>query len=171
MNTTEGDFAVLGFLLLKPMTGYELKAMMDMTIGHFNRASYGGIYPSLKKLARGGYVSMAQSVAGGKIRKTYRPLPAGKKAFRGWLKTPPEITRGPGPLLTKIFFLGLGGRANAKAFSREVRAAARVRVEWLRRVMEEYRGRADIYQASTSQFGIDYYGFLEKWFEHWEGKL
>ncbi|MBN2086240.1 MAG: PadR family transcriptional regulator [Anaerolineales bacterium] len=164
----EGDFAILGFLLLKPMTGYELKAMMDMTIGHFNRASYGGIYPSLKKLAGGGYVSMSQSVSGGRIRKTYMPLPAGKKAFQDWLKTSPEITRGPGPLLTKIFFLGLGDRANARTFSRGVRRAARERVEWLKRTAEEYRDRADAYQASTCQFGIDYYEFLQKWFEQWE---
>jgi DNA-binding PadR family transcriptional regulator len=169
MTPTEGDFAVLGFLLLRPMTGYEVKAMMDMTIGHFNRASYGGIYPSLNKLARSGYVSMRQSVGGGKIRKTYRPLPAGKKAFRIWLKAPPEITRGPGPLLTKIFFLGLGGRENARSFSREVRRAALQRMEWLKRVQAEFRGKADPYQAATSQFGIDYYDFLQRWFAHWEG--
>jgi hypothetical protein len=62
MKLAEGDFAVLGFVLLKPMTGYELKAMMDATVGAFNRASYGGIYPSLKKLARAKLVSVSQSV-------------------------------------------------------------------------------------------------------------
>ena len=171
MKLAEGDFAVLGFLLLAPMTGYELKAMMDLTIGHFNRASYGGIYPSLKKLARGGYVSMAQSVGGGKIRKTYRPLPAGKKAFQAWLKTPPEITRGPGPLLTKIFFLGLGDRETARSFSLGIRGASRERVEWLKRVKAEFRDKADPYMAATWQFGIDYYEFLQEWFENWkEGK-
>lgn len=171
MKLAESDFAVLGFLLLKPMTGYELKAMMDATVGAFNRASYGGIYPSLKKLARGGFVSMAQSVGGGKIRKTYKPLPAGKRTFLAWLKETPEITRGPGPLLTKMFFLGLGGRENSKAFSREIRRAACGRVEWLQRVAAEYQAVADPFQASTSQFGIDYYGFLEKWFEQWEAGL
>jgi DNA-binding PadR family transcriptional regulator len=171
MALAEGDFAVLGFLLLRPMTGYELKAMMDMTIGHFNRPSYGGIYPSLKKLARGGFVSMAQSVGGGKIRKTYRPLPAGKKAFQAWLKIPPEITRGPGPLLTKIFFLGLGGRENARSFSRGIRRSAVERVEWLKRVKAEFQDQADPYQAATWQFGIDYYNFLQRWFKQWkEGK-
>jgi DNA-binding PadR family transcriptional regulator len=171
MKLAEGDYAVLGFLLLKPMTGYELKAMMDVTIGHFNRPSYGGIYPSLKKLARAACVSMTQSTAGGKIRKTYRPLPAGKKIFLAWLKEPPEITRGPGPLLTKIFFLGLGERADARAFSREVRRAARERVEWLKRVAEEYREKADAFQASTCRFGMEYYEFLQRWFRRWEEAL
>jgi DNA-binding PadR family transcriptional regulator len=168
MKLAEGDFAVLGFLLIKPMTGYELKAKMELTIGHFNRPSYGGIYPSLNKLARGGYVSMAQSVGGGKIRKTYRPLSPGKKAFQIWLKTPPEITRGPGPLLTRIFFLGLGGRENARAFSREVRGAALERMEWLKRVKAEFKDKADPYQAATWEFGIEYYRFLQKWFAQWE---
>jgi DNA-binding PadR family transcriptional regulator len=171
MKLAEGDCAVLGFLLLRPMTGYELKAMMDATIGHFNRPSYGGIYPSLKKLARAGCVSMHQTAAGGKIRKTYRPLPQGRKVFLAWLREPPEITRGPGPLLTKIFFLGIGKRTDAQALSREVRRAARKRVEWLRRTREEYRGRADSYQRATQQFGIDYYGFLDKWFKRWEAGI
>jgi DNA-binding PadR family transcriptional regulator len=171
MKLAEGDFAVLGFLLLKPMTGYELKAMMDATVGHFNRPSYGGIYPSLKKLAWAGCVSMSQSAAGGKIRKTYRPLPAGRRIFRAWLKEPPEVTRGPGPLLTKIFFLGLGGKVDARAFSRAVRIRSRERVEWLKRVGEEYRGRADAFQESTWRFGMDYYNFLQRWFKRWEEGL
>jgi DNA-binding PadR family transcriptional regulator len=171
MKFAEGDFAVLGFLLLKPMTGYELKAMMDATVGHFNRPSYGGIYPSLKKLARAGCVEMTRTTAGGKIRKTYRPLPAGKNAFRTWLKGPVDITRGPGPLLTRVFFLGLGGRADARAFSQEVRRSAHGRVKWLRRVAEEFRGRADAFQASTCRFGMDYYHFLEKWFTRWEAGI
>ncbi len=171
MNLAEGDFAVLGFLLFKPMTGYELKAMMDLTLGHFNRASYGGIYPSLKKLAGGGYVSMSQSVSGGKIRKTYKPLPAGKRVFQAWLKAEAEILRGPGPLLTRVFFLGLGGRGNAKAFSGGVRRAARERAEWLKRTKAAVSGKADVYQESTCQFGIDYYEFLQKWFERWEKGL
>jgi DNA-binding PadR family transcriptional regulator len=171
MNFTDSDFAVLGFLLLKPMTGYELKAMMDATVGHFNRPSYGGIYPGLKKLARAGCVAMTQTTAGGRIRKTYRPLAAGKKTFRAWLKAPVDITRGPGPLLTKVFFLGLGGRADARAFSRGVRRLARERVKWLRQVAEEFRDRADAYQASTCRFGIEYYTFLEKWFKRWEAGI
>jgi DNA-binding PadR family transcriptional regulator len=168
MKLAEGDFAVLGFVLLKPMTGYELKAMMDATVGAFNRASYGGIYPSLKKLARAKLVSVSQSVGGGKIRKTYKPLPAGKRVFLAWLQEPPEITRGPGPLLTRMFFLGLGGRADARSFSKAIRGAAHARVEWLKHVAAEYQKISDHYQASTTQFGIDYYGFLEKWFERWE---
>ncbi|MBN1438053.1 MAG: PadR family transcriptional regulator [Anaerolineales bacterium] len=171
MKLAEGDYAVLGFLLLAPMTGYQLKAMMDVTVGQFHRASYGGIYPSLKKLTRAGYLSMTQSVSGGKVRKTYRPRPAGRKAFAAWLKEPPEITRGPGPLLTRMFFLGLGGRATARAFTRAVRRSARERTAWLKRVAEEYRGRADAYQMATAQFGIEYYGFLDRWFTRLEAGL
>jgi DNA-binding PadR family transcriptional regulator len=171
MKLAEGDYAVLGFLLLKPMTGYEVKAMMDITIGSFNRASYGGIYPSLRKLARKKYVEMRQSTAAGRIRKTYRPLPAGKKAFRTWLRAPVDITRGPGGILTKLFFLGLGERADAQAFSGDVRRAARERIEWLKHIAGEYRDRADPFQMATTRFGIDYYGFLEKWFARWKAGL
>jgi PadR family transcriptional regulator AphA len=168
MKLAESDFIVLGFLMLHPMTGYELKAKMDATIRHFYRPSYGGIYPSLKKLARGEYVAAGQSVVGGKIRKTYRPLTAGKRAFRSWLKIPPDIARGPGPVLLKVFFLGLGERDDAQSLARDVIRNAQERKEWLKGMASEIRGVADAYQAATCRFGIDYYEFLAEWFTRWE---
>jgi DNA-binding PadR family transcriptional regulator len=171
MNYADGDLIVLGFILLRPMTGYEVKTMMDSTVGHFYRPSFGGIYPSLKKLEREGCVAVEESTGGRKIRKTYRPLPAGRKVFRAWLKKPPDVTKGPGHILAKIFFLGLGGRGAARSLAGEVRRSARERRDWLKRAAEEIRGRADAYQASTCQFGIDYYDFLEKWFARWGEKI
>jgi len=57
MTLAEGDFAVLGFLLLRPMTGYEVKAMMDATIGHFNRA-----FSHLSDVLYSGIVSTVNTV-------------------------------------------------------------------------------------------------------------
>jgi DNA-binding PadR family transcriptional regulator len=64
MELAESDYIVLGFLLLRPMTGYELKATMDATTGHFYRPSFGGIYPSLKKLGQAGYAAAANPLSG-----------------------------------------------------------------------------------------------------------
>jgi DNA-binding PadR family transcriptional regulator len=171
MSWADGDFIVLGFLLWRPMSGYEIKAMMDATVGHFLRPSFGGIYPSLEKLARAKYAAAAQSVSAGKIRKTYRPLPAGRKAFREWLGQPPDVTRGPGAILARVFFIGFAGRAGARRLGRAVREAAGARQAWLKRAAVEIRGVADPYQAATCRFGIDYYGFLQKWFARWEEEL
>ena len=170
MKLAEGDYVVLGFLLLQPMTGYELKTMMDSTVRHFYRPSFGGIYPSLKRLARNGCAAVEESVGGRKVRKTYRPMAEGRKVFLSWLKEPPDITRGPGAILMKIFFLGLGDRTIARSYAESIGRAAHERRAWLKRTAGEIRGRADAYQESTCRFGFDYYGFLEKWFKRWGGK-
>jgi DNA-binding PadR family transcriptional regulator len=170
MELAESDFIVLGFLLLRPMTGYELKTTMDATTGHFYRSSFGGIYPSLKKLARAEYVAVAQSTASGKLKKIYRPLPPGKKAFQVWLKKAPDIVRAPGSILIKMFFLGLGDRQAASSLAQEVARLAARRAEWLEGMLPTLEGIADSYQKSTCQYGMDYYRFMQHWFEKWERK-
>jgi DNA-binding PadR family transcriptional regulator len=171
MNLNEPDYVALGFLHFRPMTGYELKTIMDQTIGHFYRPSFGGIYPSLAKLAKEGCVDVSQSTVGGKLRKTYRPLPAGRKAFQTWLRVAPDITRGPGQILAKVFFWGLGDRAMAKANTREIIRLAEERIGWLEGVGRAVAGQADSYQAATCRFGVDFYRFLSNWFGKFQGDL
>ena len=50
METTAVTWAVLGLLVQRPRSGYELKQSVDRTIRHFWAASYGQIYPELKRL-------------------------------------------------------------------------------------------------------------------------
>jgi DNA-binding PadR family transcriptional regulator len=165
MNIHEADYVILGFLLFRPMTGYEVKALMDRTTGHFYRPSYGGIYPGLRRLAREKLAAVSQTAAGGKIRKTYRPLPAGRKAFLAWLETPPDVTKGPGPILAKVFFWGRGDKHSAMLHAREIRRLALERRLWLEGLKKEIPAEADFYQTATCRFGIEYYRFMEKWFD------
>jgi DNA-binding PadR family transcriptional regulator len=164
MKLNDPDYVVLGFLHFRPMTGYELKTIMDETTGHFYRPSFGGIYPGLARLAKEGCVAVTQTTVGGKLRKTYRPLPAGRKAFQTWLKVVPDITRGPGYILAKMFFWGLGDRAMADANTHEIIRLAEERIRWLEGVGKSVAGQADGYQTATCRFGMDYYRFLADWF-------
>jgi DNA-binding PadR family transcriptional regulator len=165
MSIKEADFVLLGFLLYRPMTGYELKAVMDRTTGHFYRPSYGGIYPGLGRLARDGLAEMTMAPVGGRAKKTYRALPAGRKAFLAWLQIAPDITRGPGIVLAKMFFWGTGGREIAQSNIEEIVRRAQERIAWLETVGEEMPAEADAFQRATREFGIEYYQFLKKWFE------
>ena len=171
MQLTDADYVVLGFLLFRPMTGYELKAIMDQTTGHFYRPSFGGIYPSLGKLAREKLAAVSRSELGGKLKKIYRPLPAGRKAFLAWLKIPPDITRGPGLILAKMFFWGRLDRGSAKAQTAEIRRLARDRSKWLEGIGKAYADVADSFQIATSRFGIEYYRFLDEWFGEFQEEL
>src|SRR6266536_1228811 len=47
---------VLGLLALRPRSGYEIKQTIDKTTRFFWNASYGQIYPELRRLAAAGLV-------------------------------------------------------------------------------------------------------------------
>jgi PadR family transcriptional regulator AphA len=48
---------LLGLLAIEPMSGYDLRQTILASVGHFWNESYGQIYPNLKKLADGGFVT------------------------------------------------------------------------------------------------------------------
>ncbi|WP_084065357.1 PadR family transcriptional regulator [Paenibacillus stellifer] len=94
------EFVLLGMLMEGEMSGYDLKKTIDSTVGHFYNASYGSLYPALKRLADKGHVSMKET-ADSKNRKLYALLPEGREAFMQWLAEPQNSRR---ELLIRVFF-------------------------------------------------------------------
>ena len=73
---------ILGLIQIKPMTGYELKQKFDTSLGFFSGASFGSIYPLLKKLEKQGLVKLHLEVQDGRPnRKIYSITQRGRKAF------------------------------------------------------------------------------------------
>jgi len=85
MEATAVTWAVLGLLAQRPRSGYDLKTSIDRTIRHFWAASYGQIYPELRRLEEAGWVTARTAPTGGRQRREYRITPAGRKALFHWL--------------------------------------------------------------------------------------
>jgi PadR family transcriptional regulator, regulatory protein AphA len=81
---------VAGLLMLQPRSGYEIKQFVDRSTRFFWSASYGQIYPELRRLEEAGLVEGVAEATGDRARTTYRLTPEGKKAVRAWLREPPE---------------------------------------------------------------------------------
>lgn len=73
-----------------PRSGYEIKQMVDRSTRFFWTASYGQIYPELKRLEESGLVSGADSPTGGRQKTVYELTAAGSEALRAWLRTDPQ---------------------------------------------------------------------------------
>lgn len=58
-------YAILGFLTVKPMSGYDIKKAVEVSIANFWKESYGQIYPMLKRLAKEGLVEKTDTEQGG----------------------------------------------------------------------------------------------------------
>ncbi|TKI54381.1 PadR family transcriptional regulator [Brevibacillus antibioticus] len=96
---------ILGFLSYGEMSGYDIKQAFTNSIGSFYDASFGAIYPALRKLEEEGFVTKQEIIQSGKPNKIlYRITEAGKQSFRQEIQTPilPPVLRSD--MLVKIFF-------------------------------------------------------------------
>jgi PadR family transcriptional regulator, regulatory protein AphA len=97
-------YVILGMVSTTPRSGYEIKALVDSSTRFFWAASYGQIYPELKRLEKAGLVAGSDATRNGRKRTVYRITAAGRRMLRDWLREPPEVfeTRDEG--LLKLFF-------------------------------------------------------------------
>ena len=76
---------ILGMLKLGVATGYDIKKVIDASTRFFWTASFGQIYPELKRLQRDGLVRSRQEPRGKVKRTVYELTPKGEEALRKWL--------------------------------------------------------------------------------------
>jgi DNA-binding PadR family transcriptional regulator len=96
---------LLGFLADRDMSGYDLKAMMERSVGFFFGATYGSIYPALRELEQGGLVEKTTIVQQERPNKNlYRITPAGTDYLQAQMRTPPAPDTFRSELLIRLFF-------------------------------------------------------------------
>jgi PadR family transcriptional regulator AphA len=76
---------VLGMLSLGPRSGYDIKRVVDRSTRFFWAASYGQIYPELRRLEQEGLIEGEDAPSGGRSRRVYKLTRAGRDALREWL--------------------------------------------------------------------------------------
>ena len=98
------DYAVLGMLTLKPMSGYDIRATIAESIAFFWTESYGQIYPTLKRLAREKLVTRRTEKAGSRERHVYAITAEGRDVLAAWIARPAQPRPPRNELLFKLFF-------------------------------------------------------------------
>lgn len=167
------DYLVLGLLLYRPLTMYDIKKAMEKSTNHFFSASFGSLHPALKKLDEKGWVTFTQTLERGRGKKTYTITESGQGAFLEWLQhdSSTDIVREPS--LLKMFFLGhLAEEARSpvlKNYLEEVEKNLQV-LKGLLEVSQaievpEEKLVHKTYQVATLEFGVAYYEFVKGWYE------
>lgn len=99
--------AVLGFLSLTPMTGYDLRKHMDESVAHFWPADQAQIYRTLSVLAADGLVDVRTIPQEGRPdRREHSVTPAGLAELDAWLASPVEYVPARESFLLRLFFVG-----------------------------------------------------------------
>jgi DNA-binding PadR family transcriptional regulator len=96
---------LLGLLAIESMSGYDLGLNIRASVGHIWNESYGQIYPNLKKLAAGSFVtSKTERQKGKPDRHVYSITQKGRERLAQWLAVEPQPEIPRNELLLKLFF-------------------------------------------------------------------
>lgn len=99
--------AILGFLALRPLTGYDLKRAFDTSVRHFWTADQAAIYRALTDLERDGFVAHERVEQTARPdRKVHHITDGGRDELDRWLRDAMPATTRREPLLVKLFFAG-----------------------------------------------------------------
>jgi PadR family transcriptional regulator AphA len=104
MDLSPTAYVVLGMLRHEPRSGYEIKRVVDRSTRFFWAASYGQIYPELRKLEEAGLVEGRSEPRGERKRTVYTLTAAGRDELRRWLDDPVEVLEFRDEGLLKLFF-------------------------------------------------------------------
>jgi PadR family transcriptional regulator, regulatory protein AphA len=162
MDLSPTAYVVLGMLHKGPKTGYEIKAIVDNSTRFFWAASYGQIYPELRRLAKAGLVEGTAAPRDGRKRTVYKVTPAGRKELRAWLREPPTTfeTRDEG--LLKLFFAGALEPRDAANTLEAMRQRSQQTLDRLREI-EPTAAAAGGYPLMVLRGGIE----LNEWYSDW----
>jgi len=133
------QYALLGFLNYGPMTGYDLKKLLDTSTQMFWHAKLSQIYPQLKKMEKESLVTVLLEPQAGKPDKKYYTITSqGRVVLQQWLSEPlDEMPPEKDPVLLHLFF---AGTLDKQVILSQLRLQLELRRAYLSRVEGEVAG-------------------------------
>jgi PadR family transcriptional regulator AphA len=161
-------------LRLGSRTGYDIKQKIEISTRFFWGASYGQIYPELKRLAAAGLVEAEHDPRGGLKRTVYTLTPDGERVLHDWLTDRgPQLFEMRDEALLKIFFADL-------LTPDELLANVTARREWCDRTLELFREIDEMTvtgwgpRASPTEalhYGLELMEWMRAWYARKEAEL
>ncbi len=163
---------ILGLLMVRARTLYEIKKVLESPIALFYSASFGSISAALAAVASRGLVEGVEHVERGRNKKVYTITDAGCVAFHDWLNTPIPAEKVRDPVLLRLYFLGYLTPIERVALVEQhlatietTRAALRdLEAHNVAQVIPADRQDLARFQMLTLDYGRDYYSFSIAWF-------
>jgi PadR family transcriptional regulator, regulatory protein AphA len=161
---------ILGLLAWQPHTGYEIKQMTDRSTRFFWGASYGQIYPELRRLEDAGLVGSREEPRGRVPRRVYRLTAAGRRALDAWLEEPEESNEIRDEGLLKLFFADLMQPEPRLDLIARRRAWYAESAALFRRIRDEL-GELDESSGAVLRYGIELMEWNASWWADLERRL
>jgi DNA-binding PadR family transcriptional regulator len=163
-------YVILGMLGLGAKTGYDVKGIVDRSTRFFWAASYGQIYPELRRLEEAGLVEGKNSPTGGRKRREFQLTAAGRAALVSWLGSPAEMPELRDESLLKLFFADALPLEQALELLRQRRAGHEEFLAVLREI-EARPGDDPPFVDLVLRYGIAYAEFNVAWCDEQAARL
>lgn len=156
------ELAILGLLQDSPLHGYELRKRLTGLIGAFRTISFGALYPALRGLTEGGFITQTEdphaagpALSGKRARITYAITESGKTHLTSLLQeSGPETWDDEGFGLRLAFF-----NTTEAVVRRRILEGRRSRLDERRAAMRESlsatRERLDRYTLELQRHGLE----------------
>jgi DNA-binding PadR family transcriptional regulator len=154
--------SILGLLAREPMSGWELYAAFECSIGQFWSITRSQVYRELQTLAASGLIEIGAT--GARERRVCSITTAGRATFGRWIAAMPgdEIIRFP--LLLSIFFGDSLPRETLAAFCAEHRRKHAAQLAAYEAQLPQAEAAAP-FPAQALRFGISYERTVLAWID------
>jgi DNA-binding PadR family transcriptional regulator len=171
MELSPTAYVILGMVSREPRSGYEIKAVVDETTRFFWAASYGQIYPELKRLSEAGLVEGIDASRGERKRSVYAITADGEKELKEWLRKAPATSEMREEGLLKLFFAGVLPPEEAVATLRAMREQRLGLAARLRDMEPKALAKEDPFPLMVLRGGIEFNEWFADWCERMERRL
>jgi PadR family transcriptional regulator, regulatory protein AphA len=168
MEISTTGYVILGMLSWRPMSGYDVKSVVDHSTRFFWAASYGQIYPELQRLADAGLVEGEAEAGSARKRTVYKLTRSGRKALRDWLAEEPQTFEQRDEGLLKLFFASASPET-ATATLDAKRDFHEAKLEQLREI--EATAKPEGFVSIVLRYGIESSEWMASWCEREAGRL
>lgn len=168
------DYVILGFLMIRSLTQYDILQALSKGVSPFYAASLGSIQAACKKLVTSEYADVEKTRENGRRKNIYHITDLGREAFAAWMMSG-EIEAGRKndmAISTRLFFLGLMTLDERQQIIKNIATFLDETVREYTAAYEEYQSIdvpdkfVDVarYQLKTLELGIDQYRATLEWF-------
>jgi PadR family transcriptional regulator, regulatory protein AphA len=179
-RTNKTQYVILGYLSLRPMTGYDIKKALLSPARNFWSESFGQIYPTLAKLLKNKLVTVENEPVGLRVRKVFTITKLGNVELVKWLEKFPEEATLRNELLLKLFFGKNISPERCIEFLTKTQNGAKEFSEYLSKIEQRLiKGTPndaepdlpgafvpdDVYKLIVVRYGAIYSSAIQKWTE------
>lgn len=163
---TNTAYVILGALQYGPKSGYDIKARVDISTRFFFSASYGQIYPELKRLRSRKLITGSSQMTGRRERTVYEITDGGRKRLRDWMLAPDAGYEMRDEGMLKIFFSGTLSHTEQIGRVDALRSQREEQLENLLAIKNDLPPEADEIHRAILEYGIGQLRLAIDWCEH-----